>query len=81
MWQLVVQAYISLTLSEILFFFDHRSLTRNNTQTAVTNTTTKRIVEKQKLHLSTRRFECFDTHLHANFLSFCHLVLLISYLS
>jgi len=53
MWQLVVQAYISLTLSEILFVFDHRSLTRNNTQTAVINITIKRIVEKQKLHLFT----------------------------
>ena len=32
-----------------LFFFGHRSLIRNNTQTAVTNMTIKRILEN-KIH-------------------------------
>ena len=34
-------------ISGILFFFGHRSLTKNNTQTAVMNITDKRIVRKK----------------------------------
>jgi len=45
----MVTIFASSVRSLILFFFGHHSLIRNNTQTAVTNMTIKRILEN-KIH-------------------------------
>ena len=44
------------------FFFGHRSLARNNTQTSVINMTAKHIVGKQKLYLLLK-VSCVPTYI------------------